>query len=104
MNQNVNVVLRPSNRERNHFMVLTNPGQISPQSRLPLFRNGILAVLGAENQMDMIPGKRMCHSAAPSGLYLIALQVPPLSRWATIFRPWRDYHRLAKFWAMDFLE
>src|ERR1019366_2010434 len=75
------------NRQGNHFVVLTNPGQVGPQSRLPFFRDGIPAVLGAEDKMPVIPGKGMCHSAAPSGLGINALHAPPLPRWATVFRP-----------------
>jgi hypothetical protein len=43
------VVFRLTNRHGNHFMVLTNPSQVSPQSRLPFFRNAVAAVLGAED-------------------------------------------------------
>jgi hypothetical protein len=88
--QDVYVVFCPADRHGNHFVVLTNPGQVSPQSRLPFFRNGFAAILGAEDQMDVVPGKGMCHSVAPPGLYGIALHFPPLPRWATVFRPWRD--------------
>jgi len=99
----VYVVLRPTNRQGNHFVVLTNPRQVSPQSRLPIFRNGIAPILGAEDQMDVVPGERMCHSVAPSGLYTIAILAPTAlvlneveglalnemkgPRWATVFRP-----------------
>jgi hypothetical protein len=77
--QDVCVVLCAANRQGNHFVVFANRGQVSPQSRLPFFRDGIAAVLGAEDQMDVVPRKGMCHSVAPSGLYIIALHVPTAS-------------------------
>jgi len=49
--QDVYVVLCSADGQGNHLVVLTNPGQVGPQSRLPLFRNRITAVLGAEDQM-----------------------------------------------------
>ena len=70
------MVLRPTNREGNHFLVLTNPVRVRPQSRLPFFRNAIAAVLGAEDQMYVVPGEGMCHSIAPSGLHTIAILAP----------------------------
>jgi hypothetical protein len=89
------VVLRPTDGHGNHFVVLTNPRQVSPQSRLPFFRNAIAAILGAKNQMDMVPGEGMCQSVAPTGLYTIAILAPTalalnqvqVPRWATVFRP-----------------
>ena len=63
---------------RSPSLLESHPGQVSPQSRLPFFRNGLAAVFGAEDQMDMVPGKGMCHSVAPLGLYGIAFHSPPL--------------------------
>jgi len=70
------VVLGPTDGKGNYFVVLTNPGTVRPQSRLPFFRNGVAAVLCAEDQMEMVPRKGMCQSVAPSGLYTIAIPAP----------------------------
>jgi hypothetical protein len=83
----VYVVLRPADCKTDHFVVLTNPSNVSLQSRLPFSRDHVAPVLGAEDQMNVVPGEGMCHSVAPSGLHGIALCVPPLPRWATVFRP-----------------
>jgi hypothetical protein len=87
MQQDVDMVLRPTDRKSNHFVVLTNLGQVGPQSRLPFLRNGVAAVLRAEDQMDVIPRKSMRQSVAPRGLNLSRYETPPLPRWATLFRP-----------------
>ncbi len=76
MKQDVYVVLCSADGQGNHLVVLTNPGQVGPQSRLPLFRNRITAVLGAEDQMYLVLGEGMCRSVAPSGLHTIAILAP----------------------------
>ena len=70
------VILCPSDGHGNHFVILTNPGQVSPQPRLPLFRDGVAAVLRAEDQMDVVPREGMRHCVAPSGLYTIPILAP----------------------------
>jgi hypothetical protein len=76
MKQNVDVVFRSANRERNHLVILGNPCQVGPQARLKVLRNGIAAIFGAEDHVDVIPGKCMCQCVAPPGLYAIASWLP----------------------------
>ena len=54
----MNAVLRPADREGNHFVILANPAEVSPQSRLPFFCDRIAAIFHAEDEMDMVSGKR----------------------------------------------
>jgi hypothetical protein len=62
------VILCSADGEGDNFMVPAYPAQVSPQARLPLLRDGIAAVLGAEDQVEVNTGKGMSHGAAPSGL------------------------------------
>jgi hypothetical protein len=106
MKQNVHVVFRSANRERDHAVILGNSCEVGPQARLKVLRNGIAAIFGAEDHMDVVPGKCMSQCVAPPGLYAIASWLPtaattpactkaaqagdPGSAVATLFRPWRD--------------
>jgi hypothetical protein len=78
--QDVDMVLRPTDRKSNHFVILTNPGQVRPQSRLPFFRDDVAAVLRAEHRMNVVPREGMCQSVAPTGLNLSRYETPPLPR------------------------
>src|SRR5712691_10289108 len=79
MQQDVNVILRPANHERNHFVVLTNAGQVSPQPRLQFLLNCAAAILGAEDHMEVVPEIGVGHCAAPLGLYTTLLSSPTAS-------------------------
>jgi hypothetical protein len=64
----VNVVFGAADREGSDFVIPAISARVCPQSRLPFLRDGVAAVLGAEDQMDVNSGEGMRHCAAPSGL------------------------------------
>jgi len=65
MKQNVDVVFRSPNRERNHAVILGNPREVGPQAGLKFRRDGFAAIFGAEDHMDVVPRKCVCQMCRP---------------------------------------
>jgi hypothetical protein len=55
--QQMHMILRSAHRQRDHPVILTNPGQIRPQSRLPFPGNRFPALSGTENHVKVISRK-----------------------------------------------
>jgi len=86
--QQMHMILRAAYRERYHPVILANPGQIRPQSRLPFPGDRFPAFPGTENHVKVVSRKGMGHCAAPFGASCyLNTDLPALARWATLFRP-----------------
>jgi hypothetical protein len=53
----MHVVFRAADRDGNHFIILANARDVGPEPRLHFAQDCIATLLGAENQMDVIPGE-----------------------------------------------
>src|SRR6185312_13503717 len=106
MKQEMQMVWPAANRDRNEIRVLAYSGDVPPEARLKIFRDRLLPLLGAEYSVQMVFRQRMCHvsplpppatrkprvSGTPFGAsHLKPNTFPPLTRWATTYRRYRDY-------------
>jgi hypothetical protein len=77
IDEGVDMIVDPADRNSMHAMVLRDSGEIGPQFRLEAFVNRFVPVFRAEDDVDVVADVRVGHLCRPSGTRLLLLTLAP---------------------------